>query len=541
MTPRGWAQKTAEAIYSAWKKTPAEPEATLLIDLLESAFTDVSVNDELPNRQAHGSTDSDRLERILSSAPAVLYSFKAAGDFAPTFVSKNISALFGYEPAEYLKNPEFWRRRVHPDDIARVEAEITRVFEHDYYSQEYRFLHKDGRYRWVRDEQHLIRDQDDHPVEIVGSWSDVTVRKQAEEGLIAAQERITRLVVSSPAVLYSFKAAGDYAPTFISANIKDLFGYEPSEYMADPEFWRRAVHPDDLGWVEAEFSRLLRIERCTLEYRFRHKDGSYRWVNDEQHLVRGKRGEPVEVVGSWSDITLRKKLEREKEAVKARMEYLITASPAVIYSYAATGDYAPTFISDNFTDLLGYEPKDYLEDTDFWQRGIHPEDVQRVLNAMPQLFKEGHLSHEYRFLRKDGTYCWISDDAHLMFDSSNRPIEVVGAWSDITPRKRMGEAIVRAQNRLLHVLSSSPAVIYSFEASGQFAATFVSENLEALFGYRPEDYLKSPDFWWRPSTRTILPMLKGALLGCYRTGGTSTNTAFCTKTAATAGLATSSA
>ena len=63
----------------------------------------------------------ERLARLLSSSPAVIYSFKATGDFAPTFVSDNIIRVFGYAPAEYLEDPSFWRDRVHPDDLARVE------------------------------------------------------------------------------------------------------------------------------------------------------------------------------------------------------------------------------------------------------------------------------------------------------------------------------------------------------------------------------------------------------------------------------------
>ena len=54
----------------------------------------------------------ERLVRLLSSSPAVVYSFKASGDFAPTFISDNIGTVFGYTPAEYLENPSFWRGRV---------------------------------------------------------------------------------------------------------------------------------------------------------------------------------------------------------------------------------------------------------------------------------------------------------------------------------------------------------------------------------------------------------------------------------------------
>ena len=74
---------------------------------------------------------------------------------------------------------------------------------------EYRFLKKDGSYCWVNDEQQLVRDEDSQPVEVVGSWSDISERKRAEEEIAAARARIEHLLASSPAVIYSFKATGD--------------------------------------------------------------------------------------------------------------------------------------------------------------------------------------------------------------------------------------------------------------------------------------------------------------------------------------------
>jgi PAS domain S-box-containing protein len=144
---------------------------------------------------------------------------------------------------------------------------------------------------------------------VVGAWSDITQRKQLGEALVAAQERLMHLLSCAPAVIYSYKATGDFAPTFVSQNIRDWLGYEPQEYLEHPDFWRRCVHPDELATVEAESVQLFKKGRHTVEYRFLKKNGNYCWVNDEQHLVRDQDGQPVEVVGSWSDITARKEAE----------------------------------------------------------------------------------------------------------------------------------------------------------------------------------------------------------------------------------------
>jgi adenylate cyclase len=254
-----------------------------------------------------------KLARLLDASPAVIYSFKARDDFAPLFVSQNITRLFGYAAREYLEDPNFWRERVHPEDLARVEAEIGDLFQEGKHAIEYRFRRKDGTYSWVNDEQHLVRNAKGEPVEIVGSWSDISARKAAEEAEDRARERLALLLETAPSVIYSFEATGDYAPTFVSENIKRLLGYCPDEYLKNADFWRARVHPDDVESVEAEQTILFEQGKHTTEYRFRKKDGSYCWVSDEQHLIKDAHGQPSEIVGSWSDITGREQAEASED------------------------------------------------------------------------------------------------------------------------------------------------------------------------------------------------------------------------------------
>lgn len=254
------------------------------------------------------------LTRLLDASPAVIYCRVASGDYQPTFVSESITRLFGCTPREYLENPYLWRDRVHPDDVPRIAAWVDRMFESDKRALEYRVRRPDGSYFWVNDEQHVVRDAKGEPVEIVGSWTDITERKEAEDARERARERLDLLLSAAPVVVYSFAATGDFAPTFVSASIQPMLGYQPDEYMKDADFWRGHVHPADLAEIEAKQVELFRHGEHLAEYRFRKKDGSYCWVSDEQHLIRDKAGEPIEVVGSWSDIDARKAAKKATEA-----------------------------------------------------------------------------------------------------------------------------------------------------------------------------------------------------------------------------------
>ncbi|MBZ9604323.1 PAS domain-containing protein [Phyllobacterium sp. KW56] len=521
MTAREYA-KNATAVLHHILHIPADEfdnDGTAAV--IEQAIRDATrdrdsrVGEQLKEAQAAA---EQRVARLLSSSPAVIYSFKATGDFAPTFVSENIRAVFGYAPEEYLEHPSFWRDRVHPDDLTRVEEAISQFFQNGTHAVEYRFRRNDGSYCWVNDEQQLIRDKEGQALEIVGSWSDITARKAAEEAQAAAQQRLARLLSSSPAVIYSYKATGDFAPTFVSKNIRSLLGYEPQEYLENADFWRRCVHPDELAAVEGESLHLFKQGHHTVEYRFLKKDGTYCWVNDAQHLIRDADSQPVEIVGSWSDITDRKRAEEAAAAAQDRVSYLLTCVPAVIYSFKATGDFWPTFISPNVKDLLGYEREDYLESPDFWRSRVHPGDLPRIEKDYARLFEEGCIANEYRFRKKDGNYCWISDDLQLQRNAAGDPIEVVGAWNDITARKQISEALVASQDRLVRVLSSAPAVIYSFKATGDYAPIIISENIKTLLGYEPSEYLENADFWRDRVHRDDLAAVEAESVHLYKKG-----------------------
>jgi PAS domain S-box-containing protein len=306
----------------------------------------------------------------------------------------------------------------------------------------------------VSDEQRLIRDEDGQPIEVVGSWSDITERRQAQEAVAAAQQRIEHLLASSPAVIYSFRATGDYAPTFISRNVRDLLGYDREEYLNSPDFWQSRLHPQDSPRILRAYSRLFEEERLSSEYRFRKKDGSYCWVGDELQVLRDDAGEPVEVVGAWSDVTARRQLSEALAAAQERLEHLLSCAPAVIYSFRASGDFAPTFVSQNIKDWLGYEPAEYLEDPEFWWSRVHPDDRGRVEAESVRLYQKGRHTTEYRFRRKDDTWCWVIDEQHLIRDKDGEPVEVVGSWSDVTGPKEAEIAFRRSEQRLSDAIES---------------------------------------------------------------------------------------
>lgn len=161
-----------------------------------------------------------------------------------------------------------------------------------------------------------------------GTGSDVTDSERTHESLFAVKARLEHLLNTSPAMIYSFKAGDNHAATFASNNIKTQLGHDPHEFLDDPGFWTQHIHPEDAPRVFADMAKLFKNGRHSQEYRFRHKDGSYRWMRDELVLVEDNDGTPLEVVGYWVDITDRKRAEeavRESEKALKRTNRALQA------------------------------------------------------------------------------------------------------------------------------------------------------------------------------------------------------------------------
>lgn len=170
---------------------------------------------------------------------------------------------------------------------------------------EFEMMRKDGVRRHIAFDGRIGHDLEGNFKQTHCVLQDITERKQAEEKLRLSESQLRRLLDSSPAVIYSCKAGGDFHLTFVSDNIKALTGYEPDEFIK-PGFMVQNIHPDDVPVIKSSLAVVIEAEHHSYDYRLRHKNGSWRWIHDELKVVRDDKGRPLELVGYWRDTTERK-------------------------------------------------------------------------------------------------------------------------------------------------------------------------------------------------------------------------------------------
>ena len=285
------------------------------------------VRDELETRIEERTSElkaaRERQRYLLTVTPGVIYTNQATGNYACTFVSENVESIMGFSTWEMLEDPEFWSKRLHPEDASRVFHEMPPLIERGGGAIEYQFRHLDGHYVWIQDTFKVIHDEAGRPLEIVGSWADISDRKRVEQALgerMALMNDLQNLVAASPAVIYTTQASDDFSCTFVSENLTPTMGYAPWEMREDSKFWAKRLHPEDASRVFSDMGPLIERGGGALEYRFRHRDGRYIWIQDTFTVIRDQQGKPKELIGSWADITDRKQIESQLQHVAEQLE-----------------------------------------------------------------------------------------------------------------------------------------------------------------------------------------------------------------------------
>jgi PAS domain S-box-containing protein len=244
-----------------------------------------------------------RLQHLLSSSPAVIYTCLPGSDWEATFISDNVTAQLGYQPWEFMEDSRFWYDRIHPEDAPQVQAEMALLRARGHHILEYRFLHKDGSYRWVRDEMKLVRDSDSNLLEIVGAWHDITDRKQAEEQVM---EQAALLDIATDAILVRDL---DSRILFWNKGAERLYGWTAKEATGQsskvllceetsPEFEDAMQTVIQGGAWQGELHQVTKEQREIIV--------ESRWT-----LVRDGRGKPKSVLAVNTDITQKKQLEAQ--------------------------------------------------------------------------------------------------------------------------------------------------------------------------------------------------------------------------------------
>ncbi len=270
-----------------------------------------------------------------------------------------------------------------------------------------------------------------------------------------------------------------------------VYGYTAAECIGQSI---SLLYGDSGNLPENLIARLLECGRYETEVVCRHKDGRIIYTDLRLSVCHDPASNITRLLGVGRDITARKQAELQVHLLRQRLDFLLNTSPAVTYSTHPQANYDCTFISQNVAQVLGYDPNEFLTNSDFWLQRLYPDDAPRVFAEISDLFDQGYLKHEYRLQHRDGHYVWIQDELVLVRDETGNPVEVVGYFSDVTERKcqeaereQAAEQLRRYAQEVEDLYNNAPCGYHSLDAEGRFVR--VNDTELRWLGYSRDDLL----------------------------------------------------
>ncbi len=404
--------------------------------------------------------------------------------------SNELYRIFGREPGAHPMTFEIFVSALLQEDHDRVVASINDALGGKApYDMEYRIVRPNGDVRTIHCCGEVLRDDSGKPCRMSGSVLDITERKRMESELQQREAYFRALIEHSSDVITVLDLDGTIR--FQSPSIERLLGYEQTEL--DGRNVLEFVHQEDLPHL-TEQSQLLIQQPGTPhieEFRFRHKDGSWRSFEGIGRAIQDLEGRSCIIVNS-RDITERKRTEAMLRSSQEKLRQALQASGIGLWDWnTQTND---VVFSEEWKPQLGYKETEVPDTFGTWETLLHPDDHDRAIAYVRDYVRErrGEYRQEFRLRHKDGTYRWIEARASFVKEADDRQIRLLGSHTDITDRKQMEEAVRESEDRYRALVELSPSGVFVF-CEGQ--TVYVNHTGAILMGAKdPREILERPMF-----------------------------------------------
>jgi PAS domain S-box-containing protein len=417
--------------------------------------------------------------------------------------SPSASRMFGWTESEVLGRflplvPEEHRQEVYDRIQRELKGEIISPLD-------VRRLRKDGSLVDVSLWTAPLRDSTGEVIGILALYADITARKRAEGALKQTAAELSRVLAAVSDCLYSgeFDSDGRLTYHYYSPAAERILGRPPLFFLAGPDRWLRAVHPEDRPRVVQAFAQLRsgRWAAADEEYRIVLPDGTIRWVRDSVTLTQGMDGRHF-VNGVVSDITARKQSEEVLQQSKAELQEVLAAVSDYIWSgqFNPDGQFSYRYNSPAVERILGRPVEFFLAGQGRWLSTVHPEDRPRVAQALDRLQTGQSASEheEYRIVLPDGAIRWVRESVAASQSADGRRC-LSGVVTDIAARRQAEAALRDSEARFRGIFTAAAAGIALVSPEGRFLhanpafCKFIGYSEQELFSKSVQDVTHSDD------------------------------------------------
>ncbi len=424
---------------------------------------------------------NERFELATRAIEGIVFEWDLAAN--TVYRSQGLFSLIGVRAEDAPTAPEWWRERIEPVDLARIEqAGAESILKQERYEGEYRVRHEDGRWIDVWERGCIIRNPQGEAIKIVGFTTDITKRKQAEAAL-RDRENHLELILDSAKDYAIFTLDTDGRVTSWNAGAERMLGYGEAEIVGCDG--RIVFTPEDCDAGKPELERHLALTqgKAVNERWHVRQDGSRFWGSGLVMPLRSAAGQVQGFLKIMQDKTDRRQIEEALRQSENRYRTLADAVPQLMWINTADGRLQ--FCNLHWQRYTGIVPAELPVAKPVLQL-FHPDDLETVVATRNQAIQTGEsYEFECRVRRFDGTFRWHLARVVPVKDSGGKVVQWVGIGIDIDDRKRAEESLAESDRRFRFLAEALPHMIWNVDSAGEIR--FANQKWSEYLGMSYEE------------------------------------------------------
>ncbi len=402
-------------------------------------------------------------------------------------VNQKFCDMLGFTADELLNKP--FQDLTHPDDMENSLDAANQLIQNPnrHMSINKRYFTKKGAIIWVKITVSVVRNEEGKAQYFSSVFEDITEKRTAEEKLKQNEERFQTLIEKSSDIIALSDEGGNYS--YVSPGVRKVLGYSTKEFIRTNGF--ELMHPDELEYIGREFQELLNHSGIskTIEFRARHKNGSWRWIEaTATNLLNNPKISAI--VSNFRDVTERKLAEERLRESEERFALAQQAANIGTFEWnILTDEYVCTPQLEN---LYGLPPGTMGGKFDDWLNNIHPEDRKRVIAELKKVIKGKLLDTELRVVKPNGEIRWVAMRGRVFYDDNGKPERIIGTNRNVTKRKEAEKDLLESEEHFRQLADSMPQIVWMARPDGYI--DYYNKQWYEFTGYTTDSVGQS----WRP-------------------------------------------
>jgi diguanylate cyclase (GGDEF)-like protein/PAS domain S-box-containing protein len=303
---------------------------------------------------------------------------------------------------------------------------------------------------------------------------------------------------------------------YFSPKWKEMLGYQDAELKNSFATFESLLHPDDKTRVLQFIDRYLHgeISLYAIEFRFKSRDGSWRWILARGEALKDNAGKPYRMAGSHTDITERKLAEKSLLTESQKNIALLRNASDGIHIIDLNGNIIEA--SESFCVMLGYRRDELIgQNITLWDDQFHADELQKII--MEHCAENKRILFETYHRRRDGTTFPVEVSGHAI-RLSDAPVMFYSS-RDISERNQLQNNLRQEISFIDAILHSAGSLIIVIDRTGRIVR--FNKSAEEFTGYSMSEVTHQPYFWRHfllpEQQRQVENVFEAALCGSIKT------------------------